>query len=426
MKDKKYWIVYANSNKCRHADALHKTGYVYWRERKNFKMHKGDIVYIFLNDERRVRFMTQVVAEHVDRNDYEYWIYDKITSDEKEKLKDPTYQLKFIEEYNGHELDEDKFYKYGYKKGGFETPNCHNTKLIDYIISVFSKKGYGYIIDEVVPAEKSKELVRAIIPILVRWAKQGLANKYYNDLIKELGYEKFSGIGKQLGYVDDVFQRFEELTGEHVPTLNALVKSPDTGLPSHGFSYVSPIYEKMSEDAKKTYVMGLNKEAFDYTKWDWVLSSLGLHPSIIDISDTINMIRSEKKHHYGKGGESENHKNLKNYIFNHPEVIGIENIKKSYTEYQLLSGDKLDVCFELTDGSRIAVEVKSIISDDDDILRGLFQCVKYRSILDAEDIVSSKKPDNSAILVIEGELNQKNKLVKETFGIKVKEKVEVV
>ena len=107
------------------------------------------------------------------------------------------------------------------------------------------KSDYTHLIDDVVPQEKSRELVKMIIPILIRWAKQGLTNKTYDDLNHELGYIRYSGIGRQLGNVDDVFKRFGELTSEEIPTLNALVKSKSTGLPSPGFSYVYTSYDDM-------------------------------------------------------------------------------------------------------------------------------------------------------------------------------------
>ena len=163
--------------------------------------------------------------------------------------------------------------------------------------------------------------------------------------------------------------------------------------------------------------MGLNQKAFQYQHWDWVLSSLGLTPSVIDISDGASDIRSGKFN--GAGGEGENHKKLKEYIYNHPEAIGIKDIKAKEMEHILLSGDRLDVYFELTDGSKIAVEIKPSTSPDADVLRGLFQCVKYKCILDAEDKVYAKRANNAAILVIGGELSPENKTVQDTLGINV-------
>jgi len=280
---------------------------------------------------------------------------------------------------------------------------------------------YSHLIDELIPQEKSRELVKEIIPILVRWAKQGLTTRTYDDLIKELGYERFSGIGKQLGYVDDIFKRFVELTGEEIPTLNALVKSKSTGLPSPGFSYVYTSYDDMSECEKKIFVTGLNKEAIEYEQWDWVLSSLGLTPSFIDTTASETVIRLGK--FFGSGGEGENHKILKEYVYNHPEVIGKKDIKKRDMEHILLSGDRLDVYFELVDGSKVAVEIKPSTSPDADVMRGLYQCVKYKAILDAEDKVHGDRANNSAILVIGGELSPENCKVRDTLGIIVLEKM---
>ena len=76
-------------------------------------------------------------------------------------------------------------------------------------------------------------------------------------------------------------------------------------------------------------------------------------------------------------------------------------------EYTLLSGDRLDVYFQLKDGTQVAVEVKSEISDDADILRGIYQCVKYDAVLKAERCVHCGKGDNypvKVILVLEREM----------------------
>lgn len=76
-------------------------------------------------------------------------------------------------------------------------------------------------------------------------------------------------------------------------------------------------------------------------------------------------------------------------------------------EYTLLSGDRLDVYFQLKDGTQVAVEVKSDISDDADILRGIYQCVKYDAVLKAERCVHCVKGDHcpvKVILVLEREM----------------------
>lgn len=277
------------------------------------------------------------------------------------------------------------------------------------------------IIDESIPHEKSRELVRKIIPILIRWAKQGITTNTYDNLIKEIGYSKFSGIARQLDYVHLVVNRLCEITGESIPTLNALIKSKSNtnNLPSSGFRVVYPSYETMSDIEKKIFVTGVNKKAIDYEHWDWVLSSLGLTPSIMEKTKNEEAIRSGSS--YSTGGEGEHHKKLKEHIYNHPEAIGIQDFKMREMEHILLSGDRLDLYFELNDGSKIAVEIKPSISSDADVMRGLFQCVKYKSILDAEDKIHGERLKNSAILVMGGELSLENRKIKDILGVSIVE-----
>jgi hypothetical protein len=97
----KNWLVFANRDKCHHAEALYELGFVNWRARKSFKMSIGDYVYLYVSDERRVRFKTQVVAENCDRQDDKYWQDDAKGA----TLYNPTYKLEYRDEYKGHELD---------------------------------------------------------------------------------------------------------------------------------------------------------------------------------------------------------------------------------------------------------------------------------------------------------------------------------
>ena len=407
----KNWLAFANREYFRHADALHELGFI------NLTMHRtrfsiGDIVYLYVSNERRVKFKTQVVEKDCIRTDNAYW---QITP-----AIHPTYKLVLVDEYTGHELDDSILREHGFNGGSsIEHPMCNNTVLLQYISDIFDKKSdYGYIIDEVCPQSKSRDIVRRIIPILIRWAKQNLTTRTYDDLIKELGYDTpFSGIGKQLGYVDDVFKKLGELTHEEIPTLNALVKSKATNLPSPGFSYVYTSYDDMSRDEKLIFVTGLNNKAIEYEHWDWVLSSLGLTPSVIDTKASERIIRSGKL--FGPGGEGENHKRIKDYIYDHPEAIGIKDINERDKEHILLSGDRLDVFFKLNDGTNIAIEVKPSTSPDADILRGLFQCVKYKTILDAEDKIHADKANNSSILAIGGKLPIEYQKVRDILGIRV-------
>lgn len=119
-------------------------------------------------------------------------------------------------------------------------------------------------------------------------------------------------------------------------------------------------------------------------------------------------------------GEGHEHKALKEYVLKHPELVGALTGEVGQAEYSLRSGDKLDVYFP---ASKIAVEVKSKISNDEDIERGLFQCVKYKATLDAMDKVDGITPQNKVVLVLGGKMEKPHKKVQKKLGITVIENV---
>lgn len=273
---------------------------------------------------------------------------------------------------------------------------------------------FSNLFDEVISTSATREKVKQIIPILVGWAKAGITNKTYGDLNKLIGYKSGlnSSIGHMLGSSDLVLKRLQELTGEDIPTPNCLVCNASSGIPSDGLSFVTKeAYEEMSKDDKKKFIRQLNSVAINYDKWDWVLSQLGLKApiSLFDIEE----IRSGRLHGYG--GEGAEHKALKEYIASHPKLVGAK--EDGIMEHILLSGDRLDVWLPK---SQIAVEIKPSISPDSDILRGLFQCVKYKATLDAEAAIMGEKPDAKVLLVMGGKLSASNKEVQKTLGITVK------
>jgi len=57
-------LAFANRKRCRQADAIHNIGLFSWRMgRARFAI--GDVVYLFMTDERRVHFNMMVTAEGV-------------------------------------------------------------------------------------------------------------------------------------------------------------------------------------------------------------------------------------------------------------------------------------------------------------------------------------------------------------------------
>lgn len=100
----------------------------------------------------------------------------------------------------------------------------------------------------------------------------------------------------------------------------------------------------------------------------------------------------------GAGGESEHHRLLKKHIATHPNLVGLAaTVANGVMEYALPSGDELDVLFR-EDQEWIAVEVKSYISGNDDLVRGLFQCVKYQAVLKALLLSTGRSPNVRTVL----------------------------
>ena len=123
------WLAFANRKRCRHADAILSLGFISWRMgRARFAV--GDVVYLFMSDERCVRFKMVVTAENCKREDQVYWV--------ETPPNDITYKLELLEEYDGAKLSEQELRKHSFKGGrALEIPSCNNVELINYIKSVF-------------------------------------------------------------------------------------------------------------------------------------------------------------------------------------------------------------------------------------------------------------------------------------------------
>lgn len=71
----------------------------------------------------------------------------------------------------------------------------------------------------------------------------------------------------------------------------------------------------------------------------------------------------------------------------------------------------------------LAAEVKSRISDEQDLVRGLFQCVKYCAVMEAEQLAGSGKKSVQAILILESYFPRSPIPLSNLLGVKVYENV---
>jgi hypothetical protein len=198
-------------------------------------------------------------------------------------------------------------------------------------------------------------------------------------------------IGSVAGTMMDLIEEEEA----QAPLINALVTRPN-GIPGKGFGgyYNRRIrregertWNKLPRGRKLEVVAEVRAEVRRYPGWDALYATLfGAAPP-----------KAPKPKHYkerdgkpvdtdrpiGKG-ESPEHKKLKDWAVKNPAALGLARGFKGTPEKGLLSGDRIDVLF--TDGeSFVAVEVKSTLSTDDDLRRGVYQCVKYRAVVAAQE-----------------------------------------
>jgi hypothetical protein len=124
---------------------------------------------------------------------------------------------------------------------------------------------------------------------------------------------------------------------------------------------------------------------------------------------------------FGPGGESPQHSALKNYVAKSPASIGLPASPCGVVEYDLASGDRLDVSF--SGQNWVAVEVKSLVSTPADIARGMFQCIKYVAVMKAMQVVRGEMESANAILVLQGAIPPELRALRDRLRIDIRENV---
>ena len=256
--------------------------------------------------------------------------------------------------------------------------------------------------------DKTKKRVPAILPILVR---QAMASQKitYGDLGEELGLHH-RALRYPLGCIGDILLEMSKQWPEDIPPIQGLVVNQKTGLPGDNVNFLRHKPDPREKEAIVEEVLG---KVFSYSKWFDVLEELGLSPAA-----PLNSQFEPPAN--GRGTrESEAHKRLKEHVAQHPESVRLnKSLAPGETERKLQSGDIPDVLFQ-DQNRRIAVEVKSRISGQNDLRRGLFQCVKYRALLRACRSLEGGTYEADAILAIEGSFPKELVPVRNTLGIRV-------
>ncbi len=246
------------------------------------------------------------------------------------------------------------------------------------------------------------ERARQALPLLVRQAEAGQPI-FYSDLADELGMPNPRNLNYPLGAIGRTMKNLTKAWKERVPPLQTLVVNRQTGIPGEGvggFLKDWGDFENLPRDKRVEIVKGAHALIFGYPRWQDVLRFLSLKPVTADYSHDVGAASAMPR----GGGEGERHRALKNYVAENPACIGLaKTVPRGETEYNLPSGDSLDVFFG-TGRRWVAAEIKSRISPREDIIRGLFQCVKYLAVMTAVQAAEGKPRNARVVLVLEGTL----------------------
>jgi hypothetical protein len=181
-----------------------------------------------------------------------------------------------------------------------------------------------------------------------------------------------------LGYIrDDICHP------RNLPLINAIVINARTKLP--GDAFLPEGTEDLTKDQYKLAFEAHRDEVFAHTGWNDLLRELGLSPIRKTPEDLNKEGReySELLARRGGGREGEAHRLLKDYVADNPAVIGLDVQAPGRTEFGFISGDRCGIVFDLGRMGIVVVEVKDG-EHDGELVRGIYQSVKYRTLMTAQ------------------------------------------
>mgnify|MGYP006951097809 CR=1 FL=1 len=284
------------------------------------------------------------------------------------------------------------------------------------------RKETAVVADSMWGAKEYQKRAQRALPVLVRQALAGQP-MFYQTLADELGMSNPRTLNWPLGSVGQTLINLGKQWDEEIPPIQCLVVNQQDRTPGQGFGWFMPDaddWKGMSPMQRRRMTEQVMQQIYAYPKWPAVLAALKLEPVKTDFEELLKGAAQ-----FRAGGEGEAHKKLKEYVRQHPQLVGAKTGGRyGRSEERLPSGDSLDVFFDFGP-EWIGVEVKPLSSDELDLTRGIYQCVKYAAVLHAMVVAEQKEVDTQAVLVIEGHLSERLQLLKTMLGVRVIEGMRV-
>lgn len=265
---------------------------------------------------------------------------------------------------------------------------------------------------------KSANRIPALLPLLIRQARLETPITY-GHVATELGMHH-RGVDRVAGYIGWTLEAIGESRGwkrRPPPPLHSLVINDITRLPGQGINgFMSSEYKKAkARKTKRAVLKAVYAELKDYPHWEELCAFLEIPLAAGDLSDAVDKARLSR----GRGGEGPEHKALKAHVQSHPEIAGLPvGSEEGEPEFPLASGDRVDIVFRRRN-LRVAVEVKPEKASDGDKLRGVFQCLKYRTVLEAESALGEEPFKVRVLLVLGGSIPHEVTQVANRLGVEV-------
>jgi hypothetical protein len=271
--------------------------------------------------------------------------------------------------------------------------------------------------------------MRWLIPLALEGDKMT-----YGHLKRRLEREaNFSTIfSAHVGHVAGaLMQRIQNIEPK-APLINVLVVNQGDGLPSDGAGeFMAKRFDikQLAEKHAKEKYPDLWKETFDraaaevyrYSEADWIALYRRVFGKPLSAS---KVVKERKKRNEGseedglqynarrggKGGEGPYHKALRLWVKRYPAKINRTfTDARGETEVDLLSGDRVDAVYYCDDRT-VVLEVKSRISSEVDLRRGVYQCIKYRAVTKAIDVRENAPVDAYLVTEIDPETKVQTEL----------------
>lgn len=112
-------------------------------------------------------------------------------------------------------------------------------------------------------------------------------------------------------------------------------------------------------------------------------------------------------------GEGEAHRKLKARVAENPALIGLPANARPAIERAFISGDRVDIAFDLAGGSHAVVEIETYFTEP-----GAYQAIKYRALMEAECGVPLGSGKVEAVLVAHA-CDERTRSIAERYGVRV-------